>query len=181
MDFRIPQSSVEGLHEDDYFWALIEPVWPDASVESELKHIATATPGQRALYVVTLCIREVCNGGFEQFFFNSSGIYAREVRKALRLLAAEQHAAAFEKALEFFPGRQVPVDQELRQELLEAVSKSRRNTFFEPLNEAFYGEERIWPYFQKYVDTHPSEFFVDAPVRPTGKPRRRRGRTRGNT
>jgi len=76
MDFRIPRSTVEGLHDGAFFWALIEPVWPDASVEDELSHIALATRGQRALYVVTLCIREICNGGLEQFFSNSSGMYS---------------------------------------------------------------------------------------------------------
>jgi hypothetical protein len=94
MNFRIPRSKVAGLDDASYFWALIGPIWPDASVDDELKHIALGTPGQRALYVVTLCIREVCNGGLEQFFSNSNGMYAAEVSKALRLLGATEHAAA---------------------------------------------------------------------------------------
>jgi hypothetical protein len=166
MDFRIPRSTVDGLDEAEFFWALIEPVWPDASVDDELAHIALATPGQRALYIVTLCIREVCNGGLDQFFSNSSGMYADEVRKALRLLKANEHAAAFEKAMKVFPGARVPVDRDDRQSLLEAIPKARRKAIFKPLQEEFFGEERIWPYFQKYVDEHPSEFFADGSAEP---------------
>jgi hypothetical protein len=162
MDFRMRRSTLDGLDEAHCFWALIEPVWPDASVKNELKHIALATPGQRALYVVTLCIREVCNGGLDQFFSNSSGVYAMEVRKALRLLGADEHAAAFDKALKVFPGAHVPVDEGEREALLDAIPKARRQAMFEPLEEVFSGEERIWPYFQRYIDTHPSEFFLDA-------------------
>src|SRR5262249_32215993 len=148
MDFRIPRSKVAGLDESDYFWALIEPVWPDdpsMSLEDELAHISLATPGQRALYVVTLCIREVCNGGFEQFFCNSSGMYASEVREGLRLLGADEYAAAFEKALKVFPEAEVPLDQEERQSVIEWIPKARRSAFFAPLEEEFYEEHRIWP------------------------------------
>jgi hypothetical protein len=159
MDFRISRSAVEGLGEAALFWAVIEPLWPDASVIDELAHIKLATPGQRALYVVTLCIREVCNGGLDQFFSNSSGMYSEDVRKSLRLLGAKEHATAFEKALKVFPGERVPVDQEDRQTLLEAIPKARRKAFFKPLEEKFFGEERIWPNFQKYIETHPHEFF----------------------
>jgi hypothetical protein len=160
MDFRIPRSSVDGLDEGDYFWALIEKVWPDDAA-NELQRLRSATPGQRALYVTTLCIREVGNGGLDQFFSNSSGMYAGHVRKAFRLLGAEEPAEAFEKALKIFPGGRAPVDEGERQSLLDEIPDERRKAFFKPLEEELFGEHRLWPYFQKYVDMHPSEFFVD--------------------
>jgi hypothetical protein len=165
-DFRISRSSTDGLDEADYFWALIEPVWPDSSVEDELEHILSASPGQRALYVVTLCIREIDNGGLYQFLYNSSGMYAAEVRKAFRLLGTDEHAAAFAKALKIFPNSRAPVDWGDRQEILESISKARLKTFFKPLEEELYNEYRIWPYFHKYVDMHPNEFFVNGSGEP---------------
>jgi len=149
------------MDEADFFWALIEPLWPDASVRNELRHIAKATPGQRALYVLTLFMREVDNGGLEQFFFNSSGMYSEEVQKALRLLGAHDQLSAFEAALEIFPDGTVPEDQEERTDLVEAIPKQQRKRFFESLNERLYGEERLWPHFQRYIDAHPEEFFVN--------------------
>jgi hypothetical protein len=162
MDFRIPRSTVDGLDDEvDYFWALIEPLWPDTSVEDELAHIALATAGQRALYVVTLFFREVDNGGLDQFFHNSSGMYAAEVSKALHLLGATEHAAAFEKALKIFPDGHAPLDQDERQSLLDDTPVARRRALFEPLEEDLGSEHSIWPYFQSYVDRHPREFFVE--------------------
>jgi hypothetical protein len=160
VDFRVKRSSVDHLDEMDFFWALIEPLWPDESVKDELKRIALATPGQRALYVVTLCLREV-DGGLDQFFCNSSGMYASEVRKAFRLLGADEHASAFERALGIFPGGEAPVDHGEREAILEDIPQPRRKAMFEPLEEDLFGEHRIWAYFQKYVDAHPEEFFVD--------------------
>jgi Domain of unknown function (DUF4375) len=164
MELRISRATVEGLDLESYFWALVEPVW-GAAWENEASLLSTATRGQRALYVVTLCIREVCNGGFEQFFHNTSGMYAADVCKALRLIEAEEHSAAFEKALKVFPEGLVPLDQEERQSLLEMIPRWRRKAFFKPLEEEFFEEERIWQCFDKYVDMHPREFFVDAPIR----------------
>ena len=60
-----------------------------------------------------------------------------------------------------YPGGRVPLDQEERQDVLDWIPKARRRAIFQPLEEEFFGEERIWPYFQEYVDTHPSEFFLD--------------------
>jgi hypothetical protein len=150
------------LDEADYYWALIEPLWPDEAVENELERVALATPGQRALYVVTLCLREVDNGGLDQFFSNSSGMHSEEVRKAFRLLEADEHVAAFEKAMKIFPGGRVPADGGEREALLEEIPKKRRKAFFKPFEEELFGEYRIYPFFEKYVDSHPSEFFVDA-------------------
>ena len=77
------------------------------------------------------------------------------------LLNAVEHATAFEQALKVFPSARVPIDQEERQDILESIPRARIKAIFQPLEEEFFEEERIWPYFQKYVDTHPSEFFSD--------------------
>src|SRR5262245_55475021 len=145
MDFRISRSSVEGMWEEDFLWAVIEPLWPDASVEDELEHIAAATPGQRAIYVATVFLREVDNGGLEQFFSNSSGMYAGEVRKALRLLEAHEHAAAFEKALKIFPDSEAPVDRGERESLLDEIPRAHLERLMEPLNQQLCGEQYLQP------------------------------------
>ncbi len=103
-------------------------------------------------------------------------MYADEVRKGLRLLNAIEHATAFEQALKVFPSARVPIDQEERQGILESIPKTRRKAIFQPLEEEFFGEERIWPYFQEYVDTHPSEFFSDDFPADPGTQKRRRGK-----
>ena len=161
MDFRISRSSVDGLDDSHLFWAVIEPVWPDASVDDELKHIASATPGQRAIYVATLFIREVDNGGLAQFFSNSSGMYTEELLKGLRLLGADQYASVVEQASRIFPEGKVPIDREERANLMRAIPKGELKQVLEPLEDELFGEERLWPFFRKYIELHPQEFFVE--------------------
>ena len=156
-DFRILRAMVEGADDDKLFWGLIEPIWPDSSVVDELQHIARCTPGQRAMYVTTLFMREVDNGGVEQFFHNSSGMYTQAVLEGLRLLEAYDHLAALQQAMSLFPAGMVPVDWDDRIAAVDRIPKER----FGPMNGQLYGEDRLWPFFRKYLAAHPEEFFSD--------------------
>jgi len=160
MDFRIAKATAAGMDDASLFWAVIEPMW-HADVDEDVR-MELATPGQRALYSITVCFREVSNGGFDQFFYNTSGMHADEIRKALRVLGANEHAQAFENSLKAFPRSRVPVDMDERRALLESIPKNRRLAVFEPEEELFFNEEGIWPYFRQYVEKHESEFFSDA-------------------
>jgi hypothetical protein len=148
------------MKDEELFWAVLEPIWPDDSVTDELEHISQGTPGQRAIYVTTLFMREVDNGGIEQFFLNSSGIYSEEVLKGLQLLGMNEHYDIVKKAFNFFPNGKVPINWKKRQKYLRKRQKEIE-AYFEPLNEQIYGEEKIYPYFRKYIDSHPQEFFTN--------------------
>ncbi len=162
-DFRIPRATTHGMSDEELFWAVIEPIWPDADVEDELKRIEQGTPGQRALYATTLFAREVDNGGLAQFFGNSSGMYAKYVEAGLRLLGAHDTLDTFLEALRVFPDGDVPVDWETRRKMIDDSLSSNRK-IFDLLDEQLYQgssvEERLYPYFRTYVDAHPAEFFT---------------------
>jgi len=159
-NYRIPKSTVEGMNDEDLFWAVIEPIWPDSSVVDELKHISYGTPGQKALYTTTLFMREVDNGGLQQFFWNSSGIYSEEVLKGFRLLGMSLHAQILEQAFKFFPNGNVSLDTLTRRKLLD-IPTDQLDAYFEPLDEQLYGEERLYLFFKHYIDLHPEEFFIN--------------------
>jgi hypothetical protein len=160
MEFRIPYSETEEMSEEELFWAVIEPIWPDEFVVDELEHLSKGTPGQRAIFSTTLFMREVDNGGIEQFFFNSSGIYSNEVLEGFKLLGMKEHYETVKKAFDFFPRGKVPADWRKRQKYL-AKREKKLATFFEPLNDQIYGEERLYPYYRKYIDAHHNEFFIE--------------------
>lgn len=162
MDYRVPRSAVDGLEGDDFLWAVIEPTWPDSSVHDELHHIAAATPGQRAIYTVTIFMRELDNGGLEQFYFNSSGIYAQAVLEGLRLLGADGDADIFQRSFAVFPNGQVPEDWRDRRAALSAIGRDELRHHFVPLEDQLYGEERLTPYFHAYIEKHPEEFFLES-------------------
>jgi hypothetical protein len=56
----------------------------------------------RAIYTTWLVDAEVNDGGFHQFFFNSSGQYAGDALAGYELLAAEEYAAIMRSAIATF-------------------------------------------------------------------------------
>jgi hypothetical protein len=159
-DYRIPHASVTGINDHELFWALINQAWPDVAEPDVMKRLQYCTPGQRALLAITLFIREVDNGGLEQFFWNSSGEVGDEVVTGFERLGAPDKAEVVRQALTFFNSRSTP-DQTLRRECLSGKSRAELQGFFEPLNERLYGESKLWPLFKRYVDRHPEDFFND--------------------
>jgi len=162
-DFRIPRATTQNMSDEELFWAVIEPIWPDSEVHDELKRIEHGTPGQRALYATTLFAREVDNGGLAQFLSNSSGKYAKYVEEGLQLLRADTLLAIFLEALRLFPKGDVPVDSEIRRNLINGLLSSNRKIFGKLDEQIFQNasvEEQLYPYFKKYINEHPAEFFT---------------------
>ena len=159
-EFRIPFETINNLNDEEIFWAVIEPIWPDDTIKDELKHIKSGTPGQKALYTLTLFMREIDNGGFQQFFWNSSGIYSYEVLNGFRLIRMCDYYKIVEKAFNFFPKGKVPLKLEKRRKFLQK-NEMNLDDYFEPLNDEIYGEENLYPYFKKYIENNPDEFYIN--------------------
>jgi len=83
---------------------------------------------------------EINNGGFDQFFFNSTGDRAHETIDALLAIKASHTADILKSAVDKFPNGTVPTDRGERQTLLEGVS---------PDSEAFEIEDKK---FLEYKD-----------------------------
>ena len=65
--------------------------------------------------------REVNNGGFWQYFYNSSGEYAMQTVGALKTIGAEHTAGLLSKAIEVFPDSNVPTDRDERIGAIESL------------------------------------------------------------
>jgi hypothetical protein len=88
------------------------------------------TEAEQSVYCIAGLEREVNNGGFAQFFINSTGDHARETVAALRRIGADRTAGLLERAMAPFgaagPSRD---EQERRRE----VEKVRRTADARPL------------------------------------------------
>lgn len=115
---------------------LLDIVFAESPSEGRLERLS---PTAQTLYLVVLFDGELVNGGFVQFFENSSGAYAAETLAALRIIGARRSAELLDSALTAFPGRVVPKEQRQRYELLDAF-KLRQPRFFDNLDETYYRE-----------------------------------------
>lgn len=84
--------------------------------------------------------REINNGGFNQYFYNSSGDFAHETITSLRAIGANKTADILQKAIEQFPSSAVPKDRTKRQEILEQIEDTA-NEVWEQLDQTFYKYE----------------------------------------
>ena len=69
------------------------------AIEAALMEKSDLTPTERIVLAVEAMEREVNNGGFNQFFFNSSNEYAGELVSALRQIGIPDIADIAERAL----------------------------------------------------------------------------------
>ena len=66
--------------------------------------------GERAIHAVHRCAGEVANGGFWQYFGNSTGILAYEAVRGFQLVGALEYAELLEKAIARFPDGTMPLN-----------------------------------------------------------------------
>lgn len=69
------------------------------AIEAALLEKADLTPAERIVVVIEAMEREVGNGGFNQFFYNSSNEYAGELVSALRQIGIRNLANIAERAM----------------------------------------------------------------------------------
>ena len=84
------------------------------------QNIEALNEHERVLYITQILEQEVNNGGFSQFFYNSSGNFSNELVDAFTKIGAIKTAEICKKALSVFNGP-VPVDRVRRQILLEEL------------------------------------------------------------
>jgi len=81
--------------------------------------------------------REVNNGGFNQFFYNSSGDFTEEVIQALKEIGSTKFLNLVEFAKAQFPNSYVPKDRMERQQILEKIENTA-SPMWDKLNSEFY-------------------------------------------
>lgn len=97
------------------------------------------TEEERVFYIATEVECEVNNGGFEQFFYESSGRFANEAAENLRIIGAENMAFFAEKALRAVGGK-LPVDHTERIQFLKETVTDEVREIFEECDRAFEGD-----------------------------------------
>ena len=130
------------------YWTLVDPIWEKVSIydgpDTFLRQFHASPEASRTLFAAHWCQSEINNGGFGQFFSNSTGVLAPEAAQAFRAIGMPQTAAALEQAMALF-GAAYPRDRTVREEALEAIFDASddeedcpffdiEDTFFDLLN-----------------------------------------------
>jgi len=96
-----------------------------SALKAFARDLATPRPEERYLHAVFWCDAGVRNGGFHQFYSNSTGVVAPEAAEGFDALGLRACAALARDAMRFF-GERFPRDRKTRLELLEGVRGGTR-------------------------------------------------------
>lgn len=120
------------------------------------------TPTEVLIVCMWELVSEVHNGGFDQFFFNSSGDRAVEALAALRSIGAAKTAALLADLVGRFGSAGPPRDRDARVALLRVLGPADEAAF-EAADLAFYaGDEDVWRLTAAYCAAHRDELHVRA-------------------
>jgi hypothetical protein len=121
--------------------------------------IRSLPPGVRALYATWLVDAEVNNGGFNQYFFNSSGQYAGEALAGYELLGATDYAAVMQSAIATFEADRDRLSPFYETHTLESFSESYRHTDLGEIDQRYYAlGDRIYHAWAVFATVHPEAF-----------------------
>ena len=106
--------------------------------DQEAAILATMPAGVRALYVVSGVEDEVNNGGFNQYYWNSTGKFADDAVAAFEYFSAHEHAELMQEANRIHAAEQAAIAKFKAQGTLQAFSDSYKVSKLGPLDERFY-------------------------------------------
>lgn len=127
------------------YWALVDPVWRSVSIydgpAAFLAGFGRLRPEVGHLLAAHWCQSEVRNGGFHQFFMNSTGVLAPEARDGFRAIGLTEWADIVAEAMAWF-GAPYPREQADRQDrLIPLMDEGRDREEWDPfadLDDRFY-------------------------------------------
>mgnify|MGYP003332684233 FL=1 len=107
--------------------ALIDSAYDSVDIYGEpedfIRQFAALSPEVGHLFAAHWCQSEVCNGGFHQFFMNSTGILAPEAVLGFRALGLEDWAQLLESAMTII-GAPYPRQREARRAAVQMPVRS---------------------------------------------------------
>jgi len=131
--------------------------------KNELTNIKKLTNGQQGFWSTWIIEGEVNNGGFNQFYFNSSGQYAKMAEIGFKTIGAEKYAELTSRANNIYAENKERLE-EFDDGTMESFSESYKDNPLNKLDDEFYeleNTEKISDLRIKYIREHITEFTTE--------------------
>ena len=116
------------------------------------------TEPEKTFYYNQYLEKEINNGGFNQYFYNSSGDFAHQTLISLRQINAIKTADILQLAIDQFPNSIVPKDRSERQEILETIEE-KADEVWEQLDKRFLEyEDNLYDLNIEFIKQNRSSF-----------------------
>jgi len=108
-----------------------------AANDKEYEIVMSWNKSRQAIYMIVQLEAEVNNGGYNQFYFNSSGQFAQALPDALKLVGATKFADLTERANNTFEKDKSKITEH-QDGTIEGFSKSYENNPLHKFDDEFY-------------------------------------------
>jgi hypothetical protein len=128
--------------------------------EKEYETVVGWNKSRQAIYIIWILEAEVNNGGYNQFYFNSSGQFYKQLPDALQLVGANQFANLTARANAVFENENQKITQH-QDGTLEGFSKSYDDNPLNKLDDEFYDlykTEDLQQIQIDYIRKHKADF-----------------------
>ena len=131
--------NLAAIADDQVEYAILDYVYARMNGhDEEAEILATLPSGIRALYVTAGVEDEVNNGGFNQYYWNSTGQFADQAVAAFEFFGAHEHAELMREANRIHAAEKAEIEKFKEQGTLQAFSDSYKVSKLGPLDERFY-------------------------------------------
>jgi hypothetical protein len=153
-------ATIAGIKDDDLEQAIVDFVLAKVGDNFEREYeVVTALPiAIQDVFNTWVLENEVANGGFNQYFWNSSGQFAEEAVEGLKRIGAPKHSALLLTAMERLLANGDAWGKHRKIGTLEAFSESYDTSDLGDLDDAFYAAGELSPIRVSYIRTHPEQF-----------------------
>jgi len=136
----VSKSAIEATPDDELEQLIIDEIERRVGDDYDHNHeiVLSMPKGFRVIYATWLLDAEVNNGGFNQFFWNSSGQFAPEALEGLRQIGAKKHEELLQRAIRIHNEEKTTIEKLKQQGTLEAFSESYKHTKLNKLDDEYY-------------------------------------------
>ncbi len=128
--------------------------------QKEYETVLSMNKARQAIYLIWLLEAEVNNGGYNQFYFNSSGQFYKHLPDALKLVGANKFADLTKRANDTFEKENPKITQH-QDGTLEGFSKSYDDNPLKKFDDEFYDlykTENLQQLQVRFIRKHIIEF-----------------------
>lgn len=155
---------IDSISDDLLEQAIFDNIYETISNDhiNELSNVQKLSKGQQAFWSTWIIEGEVNNGGFNQFYFNSSGQYWKMAESGFKLIGAEKYADLTHRANNIYEENKERL-AEFDDGTLESFGESYKDNPLNKLDDEFYeleDVENISKLRIKYIRENKNEFIA---------------------
>lgn len=160
---KLDQRAIETASDGDLSRILVRALFARAMRDKvqELEMVRQFSPGLRMFWGTDVMDGEVQNGGFLQFFWNSSANYFHEAVNGFRMIGASEYAGLAEEALATMEKDWPKLEPLWIEQTLGAFSEAYEHSSLDALDNRWYALSGFEDRRIRYIRAHADEFVLE--------------------